>query len=108
MNKPLSLPLTAVRPRCWRTVEQIAADYPFTPPALRALIQRSRPHFNSRGEWMTGNGLADAITQIGGRHGKVLIDEIAFAAWLERGGKPSDSTASSPPCGAKLPAPATT
>jgi len=74
----------ALKPRRWRTVEQIAETYPFTGPAIRMLIVRSRPHFNSRGEWVEGNGLADAICQPGGKGGKVLIDEIAFALWLER------------------------
>jgi hypothetical protein len=72
------------RARRWRTIEQIAQAYPFTVPAIRALIQRSRPHFNSRGDWVEGNGLADAVSQPGGKNGKVLIDEIGFAKWLER------------------------
>jgi len=72
------------RVRRWCTIEQIVQSYPFTAPSIRALIQRSRPHFNSRGEWVGGNGLADAVCQPGGKNGKVLIDEIGFAQWLER------------------------
>ena len=70
-------------PRRWRTIEQIAENYPFTPPALRSLIQRSRPHYNHRGEWVEGNGLASAICQPGGNNGKIMVDEIAFGLWLE-------------------------
>lgn len=74
----------AAPPRRWRTVEQVAQTYPFTEAAIRMLIQRSRPHYNHRGELIDGNGLAGAICQPGGRHGKVLIDEITFGLWLER------------------------
>jgi hypothetical protein len=85
-TRPPATPL-----RRWRTVEQIAQAYPFTEPAIRMLIQRSRSHYNHRGEWVQGNGLADAICQPGGKHGKVLVDEIAFALWLECwAGKASD------------------
>jgi hypothetical protein len=70
--------------RRWRTVEQIPQAFPFTEAAIRMLIQRSRPYYNHRGDIMPGNGLADAICQPGGKHGKVLIDEIAFALWLEQ------------------------
>lgn len=48
------------------------------------LLQRSKPHYNHRGEWVEGNGLAAAICQPGGKHGKVLVDEIAFGRWLEQ------------------------
>lgn len=95
MNPPTLLAVTTVPAetavpeslpaRRWRTVEQLAVAHPaFTVPAIRALIQRSRPHFNSHGEWVGGNGLAGAICQLGGKHGRVLIDELAFAAWMER------------------------
>ena len=72
------------RTRRWRTIDEIAQLYPFTAPAIRALIQRSRSHFNSRGEWVEGNGLAGAVCQPGGKNGKVLVDEVGFAQWLER------------------------
>jgi hypothetical protein len=76
----------ASRRRRWSTIEQIAEEYGkvFTPAAIRALIQRSRPHYNSRGEWVAGNGLASAICQPGGKHGKVMVDAVGFALWLER------------------------
>jgi hypothetical protein len=71
-------------PRRWLSAEQLAVEFPaFTTPAIRALIQRSRPHYNHRGEWSGGNGLAGAICQPGGKNGKVMIDATAFALWLE-------------------------
>jgi hypothetical protein len=70
--------------RRWITVEQLAQEFrAFTPPAIRALIQRSRPHYDHRGEWVAGNGLANAICQLGGKNGKIMIDAIGFGAWLE-------------------------
>jgi hypothetical protein len=70
--------------RRWLTIKQFAAEHPgFTEPAIRALYQRIHPHFNSRGEWVEGNGLAGAFCQPGGRNGRILIDEIAFERWLE-------------------------
>jgi hypothetical protein len=78
-------PRVAQPPRRWLTVEQIAQECPaFTAPAIRALIQRSRPHYNHRGERVEGNGLAAAICQPGGKNGKVMIDAVGFAQWLER------------------------
>jgi hypothetical protein len=62
----------------------MAEQYPFTAAALQMLIHRRHPHFNARGELVPGNGLAGAISQPGGKGGKILIDELAFAAWLER------------------------
>jgi hypothetical protein len=72
--------------RNWRTINQTAEQYEdvYTPPALRALVQRAKPHFNAKGEWVEGNGLASAICQPGGKNGKIMIDEIAFAIWLEQ------------------------
>lgn len=51
------------------TVGEIAESYPFTEPALRALIFRAR--------W---NGLDRAILRVGRR---VLIDLEAFEEWLD-------------------------
>lgn len=71
-------------PRRWLSVEQLAREFPvFTAPAIRALAHRARPHFDPRGEWVKGNGLASAICQPGGKNGKVMIDAIGFALWLE-------------------------
>jgi hypothetical protein len=70
--------------RRWVTVDQLAHEFSaFTPAAIRALIQRSRPHYDHRGEWVEGNGLASMICQPGGKHGKVMLDAIGFARWLE-------------------------
>jgi hypothetical protein len=79
--------VVAPRRRRWRTVRQIAecwADI-FTEPAIRALIHRAEPHYDARGELVPGNGLAACIARIGGKGGRVLIDEDGFAAWLEAG-----------------------
>jgi hypothetical protein len=75
------------RRRRWRTVRQIAQAWPgvFTEPALRGLIHRADPHYDARGELVPGNGLAVSITRLGGKGGRVLIDECGFAAWLEAG-----------------------
>jgi len=83
--QPAAGPIPDASPaRRWRSVEQIAHAHPaFTVPALRMLIQRSKPHYDSRGEWVEGNGLASAICQPGGKHGRILIDEMGFARWLE-------------------------
>jgi hypothetical protein len=71
-------------PPLWLSVAQLGERYPaFTEPAIRSLIRRSRPHYNHRGEWVEGNGLAPHIRQLGGKNGKVLVDEIGFARWLE-------------------------
>jgi hypothetical protein len=73
-------------PRSWRTVAQLAKQYEdvFTPAALRALGHRAKPHYNSRGEWVEGNGLASSICQLGGKNGKIMIDGNGFAVWLEQ------------------------
>ena len=72
-------------PRRWLTIEQLVAEFPaYSAPAVRSLIQRSRPHYNTRGEWVEGNGLAGAICQPGGKNGKIMIDGLAFARWLEQ------------------------
>lgn len=65
------------------TVAQAAALYPvFTQAALRDLIFKAADRFNSRGDRIPGNGLAEAgaIIRIGR---KVLIDLDAFEAWLD-------------------------
>jgi len=65
------------------TVAQTAAAYPvFTQAALRDLIFKATDRFNSRGDRIPGNGLAEAgaIIRIGR---KVLIDLDAFEAWLD-------------------------
>lgn len=52
-----------------------------TPAAIRANIFKSADRFNSRGELITGNGLAAAGAII--RRGrKVLIDLDRYGAWL--------------------------
>lgn len=64
------------------TVAQAAAAYPaFSQAALRDLIFKADDRFNSRGDRIKGNGLADAgaIIRIGR---KVLLDLDAFDAWL--------------------------
>jgi hypothetical protein len=81
---PASAPRTSQTTRRWLSVEQLTLEFPaFTRPAIRALIQRSRPHYNHRGEWTAGNGLAGVICQPGGKNGKVMIDADGFARWLE-------------------------
>jgi len=65
------------------TVAQVAAAYPvFTQAALRDLIFKAADRFNSRGDRIPGNGLAEAgaILRVGR---KVLIDLDAFEAWLD-------------------------
>lgn len=65
------------------TVAQVAATYPvFTQAALRDLIFKAADRFNSKGDRIPGNGLAEAgaIKRIGR---KVLIDLDAFEAWID-------------------------
>lgn len=64
------------------TVAQAADAYPaFSQAALRDLIFKSEDRFNSKGDRIKGNGLAEAgaIIRIGR---KVLLDLDAFDAWL--------------------------
>ena len=64
------------------TVSQLVATYPaFSHAAIRDLIFKAEDRFNSRGDRIKGNGLAEAgaIIRIGR---KVLIDLDAFDAWL--------------------------
>ncbi|WP_287366323.1 hypothetical protein [Thauera sp.] len=65
------------------TVAQVANLYPvFTQAALRDLIFKASDRFNSRGDRIAGNGLAEAgaIIRIGR---KVLFDLDAFEAWID-------------------------
>lgn len=65
------------------TVAQLAAAYPvFTQAAIRDLIFKAADRFNSKGDRIPGNGLAEAgaILRVGR---KVLIDLDAFESWLD-------------------------
>lgn len=65
------------------TVAQMAGIYPiFTQSALRDMVFKAEDRFNSRGDRIRGNGLAEAgaIIRIGRR---VLFDVDAFEAWLD-------------------------
>jgi hypothetical protein len=64
------------------TVAQVAAIYPFSQAALRDLIFKAADRFNSKGDRIPGNGLAEAgaILRVGR---KVLIDLDAFESWLD-------------------------
>lgn len=65
------------------TVAQVANLYPvFSQAALRDLIFKAGDRFNSRGDRIRGNGLAEAgaILRVGR---KVLIDLDAFESWLD-------------------------
>jgi hypothetical protein len=57
-----------------------SGQYPWlTISALRHLIFRADPYYNSAGEKFGGNGLAPAIIRVGRR---VLIDVERFDAWI--------------------------
>lgn len=65
------------------TVAQTAAAYPvFSQAALRDLIFKAEDRFNSKGDRIPGNGLAEAgaIIRVGR---KVVLDLDAFEAWLD-------------------------
>lgn len=65
------------------TVAQLAATYPvFSQAAIRDLIFKAADRFNSKGDRIPGNGLAEAgaILRVGR---KVLIDLDAFESWLD-------------------------
>lgn len=85
-TKPQENPesVTSLQPRKrLATVAQAAALYPvFSQLALRDLIFKAADRFNSRGDRIAGNGLAEAgaIVRIGR---KVLIDLDAFEAWID-------------------------
>jgi hypothetical protein len=66
------------------SVKEAAREYPFSEAALRALFQRSRPHYDHKGELVAGNGLAGAFCQPRGKNGRVIIDTLAFDRWLLR------------------------
>lgn len=64
------------------TVEQFSERHlAWTQAALRNLILNAADRMNSRGERISGNGLAEtgAIVRVGRR---VLIDENAFFRWI--------------------------
>ena len=69
------------------TVEKTAevfANAGETPSAIRANIFKAADRFNSRGERIAGNGLAEAGAIV--RRGrKILIDLDRYAAWLAGG-----------------------
>lgn len=69
----------SIHPRPLLSVRQFAAKHSaFTQSSLRALIDKARERYSSRGV-VPGNGLAPAIVRVGR---KVLIDEEAFFRWL--------------------------
>ena len=75
--------VTAGLPRL-ATIERAAeifADAGETPAAIWARIFKADDRLNSRGEQITGNGLAEtgAIVRVGR---KVLVDIDRYAAWL--------------------------
>lgn len=73
---------TAVTPRQLFQVAQFSKKYPaFAQAAIRVHILNATDRFNSRGEKVSGNGLAEAggIVRVGRR---VLIDEEAFFRWI--------------------------
>jgi len=75
-------PVETSKPRDLFSVKQFSERRPaWTQPALRNLILNSADRFNSHGERIPGNGLAEsgAIVRIGRR---VLIDEQAFFRWI--------------------------
>ncbi len=68
----------------WATVLQLHQKYPaFSENSIRALIYASKPRLRAKSrngeEYVPGNGLAHAIRKVGRR---VLIDECAFAEWI--------------------------
>ncbi|MBI3375005.1 MAG: hypothetical protein HY017_25060 [Betaproteobacteria bacterium] len=69
-------------PRSLLTLAQFGERHPaFPPPVMRPHILNAEDRLNSRGEPISGNGLAEAgaIVRIGRR---VLIDEQAFFRWI--------------------------
>ncbi|MCB1927744.1 MAG: hypothetical protein KDH17_06860 [Rhodocyclaceae bacterium] len=66
------------------TVAQAAQQYDgvFTESAIRDMIFKAEDRFNSRGDRIPGNGMAEAgvILRIGR---KVILDLDAFDAWLD-------------------------
>lgn len=69
----------STHPRPLYCVRRFSEKHPeFTQASLRALIDKARERFSSRG-LLPGNGLAPAILKVGRR---VLIDEEAFFLWL--------------------------
>lgn len=80
---PQTINPTSIQPhRRIATVAQTAMAYPaFSQSALRDMIFKAADRFNSRGDRIAGNGLAEAgaIVRIGR---KVLIDLEAFESWM--------------------------
>ncbi|WP_158744351.1 hypothetical protein [Acidisphaera sp. L21] len=73
------------RQRDWQGINSIAEQSggAFTPAAVRAYANRAKPHYDSDGSWVAGNGLAPHICQPGGKGGKLLIDKHGWNEWLE-------------------------
>ena len=70
--------------KSWLTVYQLSQKFPaFSENSIRALIYASKPRLRAKSkngeEYVPGNGLAHAIRKVGRR---VLIDECAFAEWI--------------------------
>lgn len=70
--------------KSWLTVYQLSQKFPaFSENSIRALIYASKPRLRAKSrngeEYVPGNGLAHAIRKVGRR---VLIDEFAFAEWI--------------------------
>lgn len=63
---------------------KVFADAGITPLALRAHIFKAEDRLNSRGEKITGNGLA-ATGAIIRRGRRILIDIDRYGAWLAGG-----------------------
>lgn len=67
-------------PRQLLNVSQFAEKFPaWSQAALRNLILNAEDRLNSRGEKVSGNGLAPAVVRV---RRKVLIDESAFFRWI--------------------------
>lgn len=69
------------------TVNKLPEIFPMaglTPAAIRAHIFKAQDRFNSRGEKIEGNGLAETGAIIH-RGRKILIDVDKYAAWLSGG-----------------------
>ena len=67
-------------PRELLSVAQFAAKFPaWTQAGLRNLILNAEDRLNSRGERVSGNGLAPAVIRVGR---KVLLDPVQFFTWI--------------------------
>jgi len=82
MMESLNIPKLMTVPNTARLFESAG----ITEPGLRNQIFKSADRFNSRGERIPGNGLAEAGAII--RHGrKILIDVQKYGQWLAGGAK---------------------